>query len=656
MSTQQKFGKDYFPNIFKPGKIGRFIIPNRVKHAACSISNYNSPQGFITDREFYRDQVIGKTGAGIITNQGAYPDPEGEGKGYWRQLALYDDRFVPGINRIAQVYRKEAPNALILFQITHTGRYGGLDIGYTMQPSVVPQKLPHFGSPPREMTVDDIKRYIGYHANCARLAIQAGFDGIELTCFQGYLLANFNSRFTNRRTDEYGGSLEKRARFMVEVIQAVRKEIGTHLVIGIRLSGLELLGDLGNTAEECVELAKIAEDNGVDYISMVIGWHESDEGALGRMHHSDRWLFLCETWRKALKVPLTFGPCLQDPHVAEKAIADGLFDYWELCRPMLADPERIHKIAKNDLAAIKPCIGDLMCMAKGLMQQPYICTLNPLLGHEGEEEFQTRPAVRKKTVMVIGAGLAGIEAALAAAKKGHHVSIYDQKGRIGGQLLSFLKEQRGGWNHERLIEYYEEQLRRSGIDVHLGVQVDEKLIKKVHPDVGVLTSGSKIELPLIPGIEGKNIHTTFDVMERGVSTGDRVSVIHGGKVGIITALYLSTLGKKVTLIHEGERPVEKVPATWRWRYTQWLRQYQINVINNSRPISISNSGITISKTDGSQNFIECDTIVFAKRVANQDLLDFLQMNCDELFIAGDAIRPRYLHTAVHEGFKAGNGI
>jgi 2,4-dienoyl-CoA reductase (NADPH2) len=507
------------------------------------------------------------------------------------------------------------------------------------------------------MTMDDIKRTIADHTNCARLAVQAGFDGVELTCFQGYLLANFNSRFTNRRTDEYGGSLEKRARFMVEMIQQVRKTIGPHLVIGIRLSGSELLGDQGNTDEECIELGKIAEDAGIDYISIVIGWHESEEGALGRHHNSDRWLYMCENWKKAVKVPLTFGPCLQDPYVADQAIRDGVMDYWEICRPFLADPQRVHQIGKNDIAGIRPCIGDLMCLAKGLVQQPYICTLNPILGHEGEEEYQTRPAVRKKTVMVIGAGPAGIQAALAAAKKGHYVSMYDQRSRIGGQLLSALKDQRGGWTYEELVQYYEEQLRRQEIDVHLGVTVDEKLVKNVvHPEVVVLCSGSKIELPSIPGIDRKDVYTTFDVMEGNPPTGDRVSVIHGGKVGIVTALYLSTLGKNVTLIHEGERPVEKVPATWRWRYGQWLKQHGIRVINKSKPISIDDKGITIVANDGKQELIECDSTVFARRVANQDLLDFLDWGCDVLFIAGDAIRPRYLHVAIHEGFRTGNRV
>jgi 2,4-dienoyl-CoA reductase (NADPH2) len=428
-------GKERFPNIFKPDKVGRFTTPNRIKYAACSVSNYNSPQGFIMERELYRDEGIGKSGAGMLTNQGAYPDPKGEGKAYWRQVALYDERFIPGYRRFAELWRRDNPEALIIQQILHAGRYGGFDLDYSLMPSNVPQKTPHLGHPPKEMTVKDIERVIAEHARAAQFAIQAGFDGIEITSFQGYLLANFNSRYTNRRTDKYGGSLEKRTQFMVELIQAIRKVIGPGLILGTRLPGTELLGDEGNTDEECLEIARIAEQAGVDYISVTVGWHESPEGALGRMYKSDQWLYICEDWKKALKAPLMFGIELQDPFVAEKTLAEGLIDYWELCRPMLADPDRLHKIARNDLKAIRPCIGlDLMCLAKGLLNQPYVCTVNPILGHEGEEEFKSRPANRKKSVMIIGGGPSGIETALAAAGKGHAVSIYEQKDRLGGQL------------------------------------------------------------------------------------------------------------------------------------------------------------------------------------------------------------------------------
>jgi 2,4-dienoyl-CoA reductase (NADPH2) len=648
-------GKEHFPNIFKQGKIGRYTIPNRIKHAACSVSNYNSPQGFVTDREIYRDEVIGKCGAGILTNQGAYPDPKGEGKAYWRQLALYDERFIPGLRRVAELWQRDSPYALILQQILHAGRYGGFDLDYSLMPSIVPQKTPHFGRPPKEMTIDDIERMKAEHARAAGFAIQAGFAGVELTSFQGYLLANFNSRYTNRRKDRYGGSLENRGRFMVELIQAIRKVIGLDRVLGTRLPGTELLGDEGNSDEECLEIARMAEDAGVDYLSITVGWHESPEGAIGRMYQSDQWLYLCENWKKRLKLPLTFGVELQDPFVAERALAEGVMDYWEVCRPMLADPDRLHKIARNDLKAIRPCIGlDLMCLAKGLLNQPYVCTVNPVLGHEGEDEFRCRPATRKKLVMVIGGGPSGLETALAAAQKGHWVSIYERKARLGGQLLSLAKDPNGGERLNQLIGYYEEQIRRANIEVHLDVNVDAQLIDKIHPEVIVLATGSKIGRPPVPGIEGENVYTTFEVMERGKEPqGYSAAVIHGGKVGIVTALYLAALGKKVFLIHEGKRVDEKVTSTWRWRYQTWLAQSQIQKRVNRRLVKVSEQGVTLVDEEGKEDLLKVDAVVLAKRESNQDLFDFVELNSDEFFVVGDCIRPGYLIRAIHEGYKIG---
>ncbi|HWP13983.1 MAG TPA: NADH oxidase, partial [Ramlibacter sp.] len=198
-------------HLFQPGQIGKFKTKNLVKYGACCVSNYNTRDGYITPRELARTRVIAGTGCGIITNQGAYPDPLGEGKSYFRQVALFDDKFLPQFETIAGYIHDNG--GVAIQQILHAGRYGGIDLGYCIQPSVVPQTLPHF-RPPREVNKEQIRAIVQQHAEAARRAVKAGFDGTEVTSFMGYLLANFNSRFTNQRTDEYGGSIENRGRFM----------------------------------------------------------------------------------------------------------------------------------------------------------------------------------------------------------------------------------------------------------------------------------------------------------------------------------------------------------------------------------------------------------------------------------------------------------
>ncbi len=653
-------GRELFPHIFQPGKVGKFTTPNRLKYAACSISDYCTHDGFVTPREVYRCEVIGQTGAGMLTNQGAYPDPKGEGKAYFAQAGLYDERLVPGVAKVAEMWRRDAPKSVKIEQILHGGRYGGHDLDYCIQPSPVPQKIPHFGKPPREATKDDVQRQIGEHVNAARLAILAGFDGVEITSFMGYMLSNWNSRFTNKRTDEYGGSLENRCRFMVELFQAIRKEIGPHLILGCRLPSTELLGDDGNTDEECLEVAKIAETAGIDYISVCIGWHESPTGAFGRMYGPSKWLYTVENWKKVLKLPLIYGTELDDPFEADKAIAEGLIDYWELCRPMLADPERIHKTEKGDLKAIKPCIElDMMCLAKGLAApaQPYCCTVNPCMGHEGEDAYKLRPSEIKKKVIVIGAGPAGVEAALAAHKRGHDVVIYDEKERVGGQLLAIAKFEEHGWKTGQLIEWYEEMLWRENIRVELGVTITPSLVYEWGPYPAksfILATGATIERPSIPGMERDNVYTVFDVMEKGITpAGDTIAVVHGGRLGLYAGLYLHSLGKKIVIAHEGARVDETIAPTYRWRYRQWIRENKVPVVTTTWPLSFSEEGLLVRNGEGKEDLIKADAVVLAKRAPKRDLFGYLEIHSDELYIAGDCIEPGYLYTAIHGGYRVG---
>ncbi|HLE67531.1 MAG TPA: NADH:flavin oxidoreductase, partial [Burkholderiales bacterium] len=355
-------GEHKLPHLFRPGRLGRYSAPNLIKYGACCVSNYNTRDGFITPRELARTRVIAGTGCGIITNQGAYPDPKGEGKSYFRQVALYDDKFLPQFEVIAR-YIHDA-GAIAIQQILHAGRYGGIDLGYCVQPSVVPQTLPHF-RPPREMTKEDIRRCIGEHVDAAKRAIKAGFDGVEVTSFMGYLLASFNSKFTNQRSDEYGGSVENRGRFMRELIDSIKQALPEHPFI-VRLNGAELMDQWGgNTEDECFELMKQAAGCGVDMISVTVGWQEAPESSIGRDVPPGYWNYLAIRAKKECPDTLiAYGNRLPDPVMANECLGRGEFDYWEVCRPLLADPELIHKAAEDRLNEVRRCIGSLNCLSR----------------------------------------------------------------------------------------------------------------------------------------------------------------------------------------------------------------------------------------------------------------------------------------------------
>lgn len=646
-------GQERFPHLFSKGRIGKYETENRIKWAACCVSNFNNRDGSYSEREYARDRVIANMGCGVMTNQGAYPDRTGLGKAYWSQICLNDDKYIPGIAKVADIFH--GAGAIAFQQILHAGRYGGIDLGYCLQPSPVPQTLKHF-RPPREITKDQIQEAVDDHAQAALRAKKAGFEGAEITSFMGYLLACFLSPFTNRRTDEYGGSVEKRARFMVETIRAVKKVCGEEFLLCIRLNGKELMDEYGgNTDEECVHIMEIAQDAGVDLISMVIGWHESRNGALGRDIPHDHWLSAAEGIKARIKVPIAFGPRLADPVIAERAIAEGLIDFWEICRPGLADPDIVRKTAENRVEEIKPCIGDLTCLARLFANLPYICTVNPVLGHEIEPEYRITPATRKKKVIVAGGGIAGMECAVAAAQKGHSVTIYEKKRALGGQLLSACREVQGGENLLALIRYYETQVRKSNIAVKLQTPFTRTACAAEAPDVVVVATGAAIERPRIPGFDKPVVSFAYDVLEANPRvTGKRLVVLEGGKVGLIVAEHFASQGNDTIIVTLERRVDADVSTTFRWRHAAWVKEFGIRVMTQASAIEITDTQVIVRDESGAVHTLFADMIVVAgPRIADNALYGELEYMTDEIYLVGDSVTPRHMTSAIHEAYRLG---
>lgn len=647
-----------FPHIFGEGKVGKFTVRNRIKYAACCVSNFNSRDGFLTEREFARDQVIAQTGASIMTNQGAYPDTSGEGKAYHSQLCINDDKYIPGLQRISNLFHEH--NAVAIQQILHGGRYGGIDLGYCVQPSDTPQTLKHF-RPPRAMSKEGIKKAIADHALAAERAVKAGYDGVEVTSFLGYLMSCFLSPFTNKRTDEYGGSVEKRARFMVEILEALRKAVGPERLVIIRLNGTELMDEYGgNAVEECMEIMKIAAACGVDMISMVIGWHESRQGALGRDVSRTEWLHLAEKAKKYIgDVPLAFGPRLSDPWEADKAIANGVFDYWEICRPLLSDPEMIHKISNGTPERIKPCIGCMLCLAKMFYNQPYICAVNPRLGHEVEPEYSITPAVVKKKVMVAGGGPGGLEAAIAASQRGHDVTVFEASGELGGGLIPSSKDISGGEVLLELLQYYKYRVEDLGISVRLNTPVNRRVAAEFDPDVVIVATGATVKKPEIPGVDSDIVCDAWKVLSTGnmANSGPHVVILGGGKIGLTVAEVLAEQGRKPVIVEADKRVDFDVSMTFKWRHNALVKKLNIGVFTEAKPLSIESGSVKIRDKEGTEHDLPADVVILAGPVrSRQELTTELEYFSDELYIIGDAMVPRSLYNAIHDGFKIGSRI
>jgi 2,4-dienoyl-CoA reductase (NADPH2) len=644
-----------FSHLFLPGKLGKLVTKNRVKYAACSISNFNTREGFVSERELGRMRIISRCGAGIITNQGVDPDPTGAGKGYFRMLSLADDRYIPGLAQIADLTHDAG--AIAIQQISHSGRYGGIDIGYCVQPSPVPQTLRHF-RPPKELTKDEIKLLIEWHVRAAERAIKAGFDGIELTCFQGYLIANFLSPFTNRRTDEYGGSLENRCRFLLEVIAGIRDAIGERPLI-VRLNGEELMDEFGgNTLEDNLEIVKTVAGAGVDMISLVIGWQEARKGALGRDRDPTAWLYVAERARRALtdaglSVPLAFGPRLKQPELADKAMADGIIDFWEPCRPFLADPEMLHKIREGRHKDIRPCVSGLICLARMFSDLPYLCAVNPRLGHEYDSAYDMQPAQVPKRILVAGGGPAGMEFARVAGQRGHVVVLCEKGGQLGGQLRLATTEPNTYRDFDQLLEWYERQLLILGVEVRLGIPVTPDLVRREDPDVVVLATGAEVK-PW--SWNGRRPIFTFDqVLSQRIplsQLGEKVVVSSGERAGIYTAESLAGRhGKQVVIVEEGSGIGTDVARTYRWRHRAWLQEYGVQVLTDAKIEGEGENGFVIETGGQRQELLADSLIVAGPRQSRQDLLLALEWMADELYMIGDAVKPRNLHQAIHEGYK-----
>jgi 2,4-dienoyl-CoA reductase (NADPH2) len=649
-------GEQKLKHLFQPGQFGRFKTKNMIKYGACCVSNYNSRDGYITPRELARTRVIAGTGCGIITNQGAYPDPLGEGKSYFRQVALFDDKFLPQFETIAGYIHDNG--GVAIQQILHAGRYGGIDLGYCIQPSVVPQTLPHF-RPPREVSKEQIRAIVQQHAEAAQRAIRAGFDGTEVTSFMGYLLANFNSRFTNQRTDEYGGSIENRGRFMRELIDAIKQATpGNPLVI--RLNGAELMDRWGgNSEDECFELMRQAVDCGVDMISVTVGWQEAPESSIGRDVAPGHWNYLSAKAKKLFPNTLiTFGNRLPDPVMANQCIKDGVFDYWEVCRPLLADPELIHKAAEDRLDEVRRCVGSLNCLSRLFRDLPYTCTMNPTLGHEVEPEYQITPAAVKKKVMVIGAGPAGMEAAITAKKRGHDVTVFEKSDRIGGNLRAYASNDLARPDDLlSVVRHYEVMAQKLGIEMRFNTEANPKFMRSVlhQYDVCLVAAGARTDMKAYRHVKGCELLVdALDVAHGRVTPAQRLVMVGAGKIGLTLAESLTKAGHQVVLVEEDKRIAGDVMPSFKWRHSAWVEELEIRTLTSSQLVAVTSEGATVKNAKGEETFVAADMVlVSGPRLANHDLFQEFQWMIDELHGAGDAVIARDMNAAIHEGYRMG---
>ena len=646
-----KPGEERYPHIFSPGRIGKVEFKNRIKYASTE-TNFNYGDGFVAEREIAYMEAQARGGAGLVTTQGAYTDPKGEGKGYVGMMGIWDDKYIPGLKAIADVIRKH--DSVSVLQLMACGRVGGVELDYTVGPSVVPQRIPRFREP-REMTLEDIQLNIQQHVDGALRCQEAGFDMVEISGIVGYLLSNFVSSYTNKRTDQYGGSVENRARFACDIVSGIRKAVGEDYPIIIRLCGDELLHDRGgNTVEESLEVIKLVAASGLDCLSVTAGWQESAVSVISRDCKQGSWLYIAEKMKKNLDIPIAMAYRLFEPQYPEAAIAAGNLDVWESCRAMIADPELPNKILEGREHEVRPCMACNICLARLFRDAELSCMVRPSLGRERDPRygFYGFPkAEHVKKVAIIGAGTAGMQAGAIAAEKGHDVTIYDKRSHTGGQSEA---ASHGPWGDEefmRLVNWLQHECTKHGAKFELDSDVTPEQMKAMDADEIIVATGAEPALPDIPVADGAKVVSCLDVLRGTADVGENVVILGGKGVGISTALFLLDKGgHKVTMVHDQKKVGLDVNPSYIWRYKSKLREGGAVTVTLSTVKEITaDHVVVVNKAMKEEAELAYDTVVLANMAPVNDLVGKVKGHST----IGDALIVRRGNSAILDGFRMG---
>ena len=623
-------------------------------------------------RAFYRERAHG--GVGLMTIGPVAIDRVGSAP---FMSGLFDDSYIEPLRLFIDELHRET-DVKVATQFLHMGRYTFSFLsGMTpIAPSSIPSRLTH--ETPREMTEEDIEEVKEAYAQAARRAKEAGFDFVEVLACTGYLISEFLSPVTNKRTDAYGGTVENRMRFGLEVIKKVRETIGTDLALGIRIAGNDFM-EGGNTNIESALFAAEAEKAGVDAINVTGGWHETKIPQLTSNVPPGGFLYLSRGIKDRVDVPVFASNRLGDPYVAERALRSGVCDMICWGRPLIADPELPNKVKEGRLDQIIPCIAcNQGCFDSIFAGIPVTCVLNPRAG--SEDFFKVGQEDKAKKIMVAGGGPAGMEFALTAAERGHEVHLFEKEDRLGGQV-NLAKTPPGKKEFQRLIDSMKGRMEYRDVSVNLNTLLTPEMVREESPDLLVVASGARPVNIDVPGIHKPHVVEAWDVLSEKVwNMGDDVVVVGGSATGCETALFvakmaipdpdtftflayhsaesqnfatelLHTAGRNVTVIDMLPRFADNVGRTARWSLIESLRLMGVNLRPNTLLKELRDDSILV-KTDKGEESIPADTIIMAVGVSsvNDFAGNLKDMGCDIITI-GDAKDPRKITEAVREGFE-----
>jgi 2,4-dienoyl-CoA reductase (NADPH2) len=647
-----------YPHLLSPLDLGFVTLPNRVLMGSMH-TNLEERGDWNRVAEFYAERARGEVA--LMVTGGMAPNAEGGvfpgAAGLYTAQDIANHRIVTG--------RVHEAGGRIAMQILHAGRYAyGPDC---VAPSALKSPISPF--PPRELDEAGIEKQIADIATAAARAREAGYDGVEVMGSEGYFLNQFLVAHTNKRTDRWGGPCENRMRLPVEVVARVRAAVGRDFIVIYRLSMIDLVPN-GSTWEEVVRLAKAVEAAGATMINTGIGWHEARVPTIATSVPRRAFAWVTRKLMGEVGIPLITSNRINTPQVAEDVLAEGCSDMVSMARPFLADAQFVAKARRGQAARIAPCIAcNQACLDHTFEGKVSTCLVNPRAGFETELVYA--PAEVRKTVAVVGAGPAGMTAAIVAASRGHSVTLFEKDIRIGGQL-DMARAIPGKEEFHGLVDWFAAELSATGVALRLGTASTPDDLAGF--DEVVIATGVLPRDPGIPGQEGPNVLSYVDVLRGGAAVGPRVAIVGAGGIGFDVAEFLVHEGQSPTLapdrwraewgvadpaLHRGglapegprpepparavtllqrkaEKPGRRLGKTTGWIHRAALQMKDVRMVSGVTYERIDSQGLHIRRGDAAE-VIACDTVVLcAGQVSERSLAEALAARGRAAHVIGGA--------------------